>query len=97
MERAIARTPGVWHVVVLLKTTLEEARSQIPPALATLEAAEDGVLLRAYVNRLEWMAAVLAGLGCPLVIQQPAELREALAAHARNLAAWAEAGRKVSA
>jgi predicted DNA-binding transcriptional regulator YafY len=91
VEQGIARTPGVWHVVVLLKTTLEEARRQLSPAFATLEETPDGVLMRCYVNTLEWMVQVLAGLGCPLVIQEPAELREALAAHARRLAAWAEA------
>jgi predicted DNA-binding transcriptional regulator YafY len=92
VERAIARTPGIWHVVVLLKTTLAEARGQIPPALATLEETENGVIMRCYVNQLEWIAHVLAGLGCPLVIQQPDELRLALAEHARHLAQWAEAG-----
>ncbi len=93
VERAIARTPGVWHVVVLLKTTLAEAREQIPPALATLEETEQGIIMRCYVNRLEWIAHVLAGLGCPLVIQEPDELRETLATHARHLAEWAEAGK----
>src|SRR5262249_22252989 len=37
VERAIARTPGTWHVVVLLKTTLAKARQHLSPALATLE------------------------------------------------------------
>lgn len=92
VERAIARTPGMWHVVVLLKTTLEEARHQISPALATLEAVEDGVLMRAYVNELEWITHVLAGLGYPLVVQAPDELREALAAYAKRLASWVEPG-----
>src|SRR5579859_5234312 len=90
VERAIARTPGVWRVVVLLKTTLEEARRQVPPALATLEEAEHGVMLRCYVNRLEEMAYELAGLRCPLVIQEPNELRDALAALARHIAQLAE-------
>ncbi len=91
VERAIARTPGMWHVIVLLKTTLAAARHQISPALATLEETADGVLMRCYVNELEWIAYLLAGLGCELVIQTPDELREALAAHARRLAQWTEA------
>jgi predicted DNA-binding transcriptional regulator YafY len=91
VERAIARTPGVWHVIVLLKTTLEDARHQISPALATLEAVEGGVLMRCYVDDLEWITHVLAGLGYPLVIQAPDELREALATYAKRLASWAEA------
>ncbi len=94
VERAIARTPGLWHVVVLLKTTLEEARRQVPPALATLEDAENGVILRCYVNQLEPMAYELAGLRCPLVVQEPDELRDALASLARRIAQLAE-GRPV--
>ncbi len=91
VERAIARTPGVWLVVVLLKTTLEEAQRQISPALATLEATADGVVMRCYVNTLEWIAHLLAGLDFAFVIQQPPELREALATLAARLAQLAEA------
>lgn len=92
VERAIARTPGTWHVVVLLKTTLAKARQHLSPALATLEETADGVLLRGYVNQLEWMAYVLAGLDCSLVIYEPNELRGAFANLARRIAQLAEAG-----
>ncbi len=90
VERAIANTPGAWRVVVLLKTTLEIAQRRVPPALATLEPVEGGVLLRCYVNELEWMAAVLVSLRCPLVIQEPEELRTALAQLARDILQLAE-------
>jgi predicted DNA-binding transcriptional regulator YafY len=89
VERAIARTPGTWQVIVLLKTTLEEARRQISPALATLEETGAGVLMRAYVNELDWIAYVLAGLDCELVIQEPAELHAALAKLAARIAQMA--------
>ena len=90
VERAIASTPGAWRVVVLLKTTLEEAQRRVPSALAMLEPVEGGVLLRCYVNELDWMAAVLASLRCPLVIHEPAELRAALAQLARDMLQLAE-------
>ena len=90
VERAIARTPGVWDVVVLLKTTLEHAQMHISPVLATLEAVADGVLMHCYVNQLDWMAYVLAGLDCSIVIQQPAELHEAIARLAARVAQMAE-------
>jgi predicted DNA-binding transcriptional regulator YafY len=92
VERAIARTPAMWQVVVLLKTTLDEARCQISPALATLEESADGVLMRCYVDRLEWIAYILAGLDCPLVIREPAELHDALAKLAVRIARLGEAG-----
>lgn len=50
----------------------------VPRALALLEQADDGVLLRCYFENLHWMARHLVGLGCPFVVYQPPELCEAL-------------------
>ncbi len=71
-------TPSTWLVDVLLETTLEEAQRLVPSALATLEQTPGGVVLRCYVEHLDWIARFLAGLGCPLIVRQPPELREAL-------------------
>lgn len=78
ITRSLAMMPATWLIDVLLHTTLEEAQQMVPPALATLEQAADGVVLRCYVSHLEWIAHFLAGLDCPLVVRQPSELREAL-------------------
>ncbi len=54
-----------------------------------LEETSDGVLPRAEVREagdLAWMASLLAGLGCPLVVRRPPELRDALRTHAARLA-----------
>jgi len=86
---SLPAVPGRWTVEVLLKTTVEEARAHIPPALATLDHEAEGVALRCVVQDLDWFARVLTGLACPVVIRQPPELREALrrlAAHATRLA-----------
>jgi len=85
ITQSLATVPGQWSIEVLLKTTVEEARRQIPPALTTLDQEADGVVLRCFVQRLDWFAHVLAGLTCPMVIRRPPELREAL----RQLAARA--------
>ena len=90
VTRSIALTPAGWLVDVLLETTLEEAQHMVPPALATLEQAQDGVVLRCYTNNLDWIAHLLAGLDCPLVIRQPAELREALQRLAGRISEMAE-------
>jgi predicted DNA-binding transcriptional regulator YafY len=90
VERAIAQTPDIWKVLVLLKTTLAEARRQLPPALAILEETADGVLMRCHVDSMEWIAYLLAGLDCSFIIQEPAELREALAKLGARLARLAE-------
>ncbi|GAC1630826.1 MAG: YafY family protein [Ktedonobacteraceae bacterium] len=78
ITRSIAMTPATWLVDVLLETTLEEAQQKVPPALATLEQAADGVVFRCYVMQLEWIAYFLAGLDCPVIVRQPSELGEVL-------------------
>ena len=76
--RSLPQTPNTWFVEVLLNTTLEEAQSLIPPALALLEQVTNGVMLRCYVQRLEWIALELVRLRCPFVVYQPVELRQTL-------------------
>lgn len=76
--RAIPSTPDTWYIDVLLKTTLEEAQRRVRPAFAILEQESDGVSFRCYVDNLDWVAYVLAGLSCPVVIRQPLELRDAM-------------------
>ena len=44
-------------------------------------------LLRMRVDSLDWMASVLAGLGCDFTVVQPPELRESVAGLARRLEA----------
>ncbi len=76
--RSISQTPGSWFVEVLLETTLTEAQRRVSPALAILEPVPQGVCLRCHTDNLDWMAHVLLGLDCPLVVRQPSALREAL-------------------
>ncbi|HEX2623601.1 MAG TPA: YafY family protein [Phototrophicaceae bacterium] len=75
---SIASQPGAWSIEVLLMTTLENARQRIPADIALLEACQDGVILRSWADGLDWMARYLVGLGIPLRVIQPPELREAL-------------------
>jgi predicted DNA-binding transcriptional regulator YafY len=76
--RSLPNTPAQWEVDVLLKMTLEEARQRVPPALAVLEQREEGVSFHCFVNSLDWMAYMLVGLQCPLVIHKPVELHDAI-------------------
>lgn len=97
VERGIASVPGTWRVEALLHTTLDAARERISGPVAILEPAADGVegvMLRCYVERLEWMAHYLMGLGCRFAVRHPPELRDALrqlAAHALECAATGDA------
>ena len=84
--RAVTSSHGPWPVEVLLQTSLEDARDQVPPMLASLEEAEGGVLMRCAADDLDGMARFLAGLFCPFVIKSPPELADALELHAAELA-----------
>jgi len=76
---------------VVLDTTLEYARQRISAEMATLEElAGGGILLRGYTYDPDWMARMLASLGCRLEIRRPQELRDALRRHAAEIALWAE-------
>lgn len=75
---SISKTPGIWEIDVLLKTSLEEAQKRVSPALASLEAVEGGVRFSCYTDQLDWIAYRLIGLDLPLVIHRPSELREAM-------------------
>ena len=88
--QSLPRTPGTWYVDVLLETTLEHARRVVPPALALLEEDEHGVSFRCYVENLDWIAYVLLGLACSLVVRQPLELRDALRRLAQEATKMAE-------
>lgn len=76
--QSLPKTPNTWYVDVLLETTLEQAQRVVPPALALLEESEHGINFRCYVENLDWIAYVLLGLSCPLIVHQPPELRDAL-------------------
>ena len=88
VSRSLARVPWRWECVVLLDLPLDEATRRVPPTLAELvEAGEGRTQLRMRVDSLEWMAGVLARLGCGFSIEAPAELRDAVRELAARLGA----------
>jgi predicted DNA-binding transcriptional regulator YafY len=88
VSRSLARVPWRWEVVVLLELPLDEAARRVPATIAELvEAGAGRTQLRMRVGSLDWMAGVLARLGCRFTIQSPAELRESV----RELATRLEA------
>jgi len=89
VSTSLARVPWTWEVEVLLDTTPEAAAARIPPTLGELAPEARGVRLRMRVETLDYMARLLAGLGCPFTIRRPEELRDAVAALAGHLRAQA--------
>ena len=90
LRRSIANMPGTWKVEVLLEMPWEEAERQVPPTLAMLDQAQDGVVLSCYTQELSWMASFLVGLRCPLIVREPPELHEALRTLAEEIVQLAE-------
>ena len=78
-----------WSVEVLLETTPEQAREELPSLGVALEGAESGVLMRSSTSDLPWMVRLLAGLSFPFMVLGPPELREALERRAEEIAALA--------
>ena len=87
VTRSLASVPWKWEVEVLLDLPVDEAARRIPATLAELVDDPDGTLLRMRVDSLDWMATVLAGLGCGFTIRRPDELRASVRALATQLAA----------
>jgi predicted DNA-binding transcriptional regulator YafY len=87
VRQAIGQAVYGTRCEVLLALTPEEAARRVSPTDGTLEAADDGTVLRFSADDLEWAAAYLAGLECDLVVLRPPELRASLRTIARRLQA----------
>jgi len=86
VRRSLASVPWPWEVEVLLDLAPERAAERLPATLAELAPERGGTLLRMRVSSLDWMAGVLAGLGCDFTIRRPNELHASVATLARRLA-----------
>jgi predicted DNA-binding transcriptional regulator YafY len=86
VTRSLASVPWKWEVEVLLDLPVDEAARRVPATLAELVDDAAGTLLRMRVDSLDWMATVLAELGCGFTIQRPDELRTSVRALAAHLA-----------
>lgn len=96
VAQTLARVPWRWRVEVVVEAPPQELRRWLPPGTVELEPLElpggagTGTRLRARAERLDGMARMLAGLGAPLTVVEPPELRDELRTLAAGLAAWAE-------
>lgn len=86
VTQSLASVPWGWEVEVLLDLPVDVAARRIPATLAELVDDEEGTVLRMHADSLDWMATVLAGLGCGFTIRRPDELRASVGALAARLA-----------
>jgi predicted DNA-binding transcriptional regulator YafY len=86
VSTSLARVPWPWEVEVLLDLAVDEAARRVPATLAELVDEEGRTLLRMRVGSLDWMATVLAGLGCSFAVRKPDELRARVRVLGKRLA-----------
>jgi predicted DNA-binding transcriptional regulator YafY len=99
-----ATAPYRHHVILRIQGTAERIRAVLPASVATVadapptpgEDEHSGPWLRVELRaeRLDWLPPLLASLDLPFSIEQPGELRDAVAALAGRLSASAR--RRVS-
>ena len=89
LNRGLAGLDWRWAVQVLIDADLSTIRRRVPPHVAELTEASGGVLMRCRAESLDGMAHMLAGLGHPFTVIEPAELCAAVAGHAARLAQYA--------
>ncbi len=82
---SLASVPWTWAVEVELDLPPERAAERIPATLGELVVEEGATVLRMQVESLDWMASLLAGLGCGFTIRRPDELRASVRALAARL------------
>ena len=91
----LARVPYRYEIAVRVEGSVDDVRRRLPPVIATVDAIgevgddEGGVRVRINAERLDWVPAVLAGLGVPFVIERPDALRDLVRDLARQLSAAA--------
>jgi predicted DNA-binding transcriptional regulator YafY len=90
VSSSLARVPWTWEVEVALDLPAARAAERIPATLGELKEEAGETVLRMRVESLDWMASLLAGLGCAFTIRRPDELRASVRELAARLAADAE-------
>ncbi|MBW3568185.1 MAG: YafY family transcriptional regulator [Proteobacteria bacterium] len=82
---SIATLPRSYAVDILLHTDLANALSELHESLGLFEPFENGVLLRARTDSIDWFARQLSRLSFAFDIREPGELRTAVYRHANRL------------
>jgi len=75
LRQSIATIPRAHSVEVLLETDLASAQKCVVPYVGVLECVDEGVLLRAQADNLDWIARELARLPFDFRVRSPSALR----------------------
>jgi predicted DNA-binding transcriptional regulator YafY len=95
VRTSLAGTPWRHEVAVAVRGTADEVQARLPRGVATIEPdarhGADWVLVRLRAQQLDWLPGVLAGLGLPFLVHEPAQLRDVIDAWTRRVAGCAAA------
>lgn len=90
---ALATMPYRYEISLRVQGSVDDVQRRFPPVVATVHddgAGAGWVRVRINARRLDWVPAVLAGVGVPFVIERPDALRDLVRALAADLNAAAE-------
>lgn len=85
VSQAVALVPLAFTAEVLLKTNLEAARRELYPNFVTLEASDEGVIMRCTTDNLRWLARVIASFSFAWEVLEPPELKVAIKEHVAGI------------
>jgi predicted DNA-binding transcriptional regulator YafY len=95
VRASLAGTPWRHDVAVAVRGTADEVGRRLPQGIATIEPdsvhGPDWVRVRLRAQHLDWLPGVLAGLGLPFLVHEPAELRDVITTWAQRVAGCAAA------
>lgn len=77
VERALAMTPGIYHIEVVFKADIKITQRYIPATLGQLvELDGNQTRLTCFVQNLSWVAGFIAGIPLPFKVIQPEALQQ---------------------
>lgn len=95
VRASLADTPWHHEVVIAVQGTANEVHTRLPRGIATIEPDPghdaDWVLVRLRAQQLDWLPSILAELGLPFLVHQPAQLRDLIATWTHRIAGCAAA------
>ncbi len=92
--RSLADTPWRHQVSLRVQGTVDDVQRRLPRGLAAVRPVDGDaawVRVRLRAERLDWVPALVAGLGHSFVVEEPAELNDLIRTLARRLDAGVEA------
>lgn len=88
----LAKVPWAQPISVRVRGSAAEVARRLPPGLATVSDTDDSEWVRVSLRaeRLDWVPLMLVGLGMPLIIDEPTELRQLMGELGARIMSYAD-------